>query len=80
MQLLQKLAKDMVAVLLNVFSKMPRESRGMVGDVIGIWIGVMTEKVDQPPQSKIEFLMGLAGCHRHLLNRHLPPLPEPRLP
>lgn len=41
---LKGLAKDMVSVLLNVFSKMPREQRGMVGDVIAAWVGIMTEK------------------------------------
>ncbi|WVR06684.1 hypothetical protein IAU60_003716 [Kwoniella sp. DSM 27419] len=44
MDVLKGLAKDMVSVLLNVFSKLPRESRGMVGDVIGLWVGIMTEK------------------------------------
>lgn len=44
LQVLKGLAKDMVSVLLNVFSKMPREQRGMVGDVIGAWVGIMTEK------------------------------------
>ena len=63
MQLLQKHAKDMVAVLLNVFSNMPRESRGLVGDVIGIWIGIMTERVSQPSHSEIAFLMDLVGYH-----------------
>ncbi|WVQ84214.1 hypothetical protein IAT38_006365 [Cryptococcus sp. DSM 104549] len=41
---LKTLAKDMVSVLLNVFSKLPRESRGMVGEVIGLWVGIMTEQ------------------------------------
>ncbi|ODN76332.1 ribosomal RNA-processing protein 12 [Cryptococcus wingfieldii CBS 7118] len=40
--LLKSLAKDMISVLLNVFSKMPRESRGQVGDVISTWVGIMT--------------------------------------
>ncbi|WWD18835.1 hypothetical protein CI109_103290 [Kwoniella shandongensis] len=44
MALLRSLAKDMVSVLLNVFSKLPRESRGMVGDVIGLWVGIMSEQ------------------------------------
>ncbi|WVQ73553.1 hypothetical protein IAR50_003131 [Cryptococcus sp. DSM 104548] len=43
LDLLKTLAKDMVSVLLNVFSKMPRESRGQVGDVIGTWVGIMTD-------------------------------------
>ena len=38
-------AKDMVAVLLNVFSKLPREQRGLVGDVIGLWAGIMSPEV-----------------------------------
>lgn len=42
---LKTLAKDMVAVLLNVFSKLPREQRGHVGEVIGAWVGIMTEQV-----------------------------------
>lgn len=42
---IKTLAKDMVSVLLNVFSKLPREQRGMVGDVIGIWVGIMSESV-----------------------------------
>lgn len=42
---LKGLAKDMVSVLMNVFSKMPRESRGMVNEVIGLWVGIMSEKV-----------------------------------
>lgn len=41
---LKSLAKDMVSVLLNVFSKLPREQRGMVGDVIAAWVGIMDEK------------------------------------
>ena len=41
---LKTLAKDMVSVLLNVFSKLPREQRGMVGDVIGLWAGIMTQE------------------------------------
>jgi len=41
---LKSLGKDMVSVLLNVFSKLPREQRGMVGDVIGAWTGIMDEK------------------------------------
>ena len=45
LQTLKDLAKDMVSVLLNVFSTMPKESRGMVGEVIGAWAGIMTEKV-----------------------------------
>ncbi|KAK4688051.1 ribosomal RNA-processing protein 12, partial [Tremellales sp. Uapishka_1] len=40
---LKTLAKDMVSVLLNVFSQRPREQRGMVGDVVGAWVGIMTE-------------------------------------
>lgn len=42
---LKTLAKDMVSVLLNVFSKLPREQRGQVGEVIGAWVGIMTEQV-----------------------------------
>lgn len=42
---LKGLAKDMVSVLLNVFSKLPREQRGPVGDVIGAWVGIMSEQV-----------------------------------
>lgn len=45
LEFLKTLAKDMVSVLLNVFSKLPREQRGMVGDVIGAWVGIMSEKV-----------------------------------
>ncbi|EIW67760.1 hypothetical protein TREMEDRAFT_40374 [Tremella mesenterica DSM 1558] len=44
LEFLKGLAKDMVAVLLNVFSKMPRDTRGMVGDVVGVWTGIMSEK------------------------------------
>lgn len=42
---LKSKAKDMVAVLLNVFAQLPRESRGMVGEVIGIWTGIMGDAV-----------------------------------
>lgn len=42
-------AKDMVAVLLNVFSQLPREQRGMVGEVIGAWTGIMTDAVSSSP-------------------------------
>jgi ribosomal RNA-processing protein 12 len=45
LEFLKTLAKDMVSVLLNVFSKMPREQRGMVGDVIAAWVGIMTDQV-----------------------------------
>lgn len=41
---LKLLAKDMVSVLLNVFSKLPREQRPMVGDVIAAWVGIMDQK------------------------------------
>jgi ribosomal RNA-processing protein 12 len=47
MAYLKTLAKDMTSVLLNIFSKLPREQRGMVADVIGVWTGIMTEKVTQ---------------------------------
>ncbi|ORX37048.1 putative ribosomal protein [Kockovaella imperatae] len=40
---LKSLTKDMVSVLLNVFSKLPRDQRGPVGDVIGLWVGIMEE-------------------------------------
>lgn len=42
---LKSKAKDMVAVLLNVFAQLPREQRGMVGEVIGTWTSIMTEAV-----------------------------------
>ena len=45
MEHLKSKAKDMVAVLLNVFAQLPRESRGMVGEVIGIWTGIMGDAV-----------------------------------
>ena len=48
---LKSKAKDMVAVLLNVFAQLPRESRGMVGEVIGIWTGIMGDAVSLPPSS-----------------------------
>lgn len=41
---LKALAKDMVSVLLNVFSKTPREQRGMVGEVIAAWVRIMDQK------------------------------------
>lgn len=41
---LKALAKDMVGVLLNVFSSTPREQRGMVGDVIAAWVRIMDPK------------------------------------
>ncbi|KAL7421785.1 pre-rRNA processing protein [Cryptotrichosporon argae] len=44
LEFLRTLAKDMVSVLLNVFSKLSREQRGMVSDVIGYWVGIMTEE------------------------------------
>jgi len=46
---LKSKAKDMVAVLLNVFAQLPRESRGMVGEVIGIWTGIMGDAVSSSP-------------------------------
>ena len=48
---LKSKAKDMVAVLLNVFAQLPRESRGMVGEVIGIWTGIMGDAVSLSPLS-----------------------------
>lgn len=42
---LKKMAGEMLAVLFNVFSSVPREQRGQVGDVIGLWLGIMDEKV-----------------------------------
>jgi len=49
MEHLKSKAKDMVAVLLNVFAQLPRESRGMVGEVIGIWTGIMGDAVSLSP-------------------------------
>ena len=43
LEYLKTLTKDMVSVLLNVFSKLPRDQRGPVGDVIGVWVGIMRE-------------------------------------
>ena len=40
---LKTLAKDLISVLLNVFSKLPREQRGPVGNVIGPWAGIMLQ-------------------------------------
>jgi ribosomal RNA-processing protein 12 len=48
---LKSKAKDMAAVLLNVFAQLPRESRGMVGEVIGTWTSIMTEAVSSYPFS-----------------------------
>jgi hypothetical protein len=42
---LKGFAGEMLAVLFNVFSSVAREQRGMVGDVIGQWLSIMTEKV-----------------------------------
>jgi ribosomal RNA-processing protein 12 len=44
-QFLKSLATEMLAVLFNVFSSVPREQRGMVGDVIALWLSIMGEKV-----------------------------------
>lgn len=44
---LKTLAKDMVSVLLNVFSKLPRDQRGQVGEVISAWVGIMSEAVSE---------------------------------
>jgi hypothetical protein len=44
---LKTLAKDMVSVLLNVFSKLPRDQRGQVGEVISAWVGIMSEAVSR---------------------------------
>ncbi len=76
MQLLKKVAKDMVSVLLNVFSKMTRESRGMVGDVIGIWVGIMTEKASVVDSLHLAELMDSAGHHRYIHDGHLPSFHE----
>lgn len=45
MAYLKTMAKDTTSVLLNVFSQLPREQRGMVSDVIGLWTGIMTDQV-----------------------------------
>jgi ribosomal RNA-processing protein 12 len=42
---LKGFAGEMLAVLFNVFSSVAREQRGMVGDVIGQWLSIMSEKV-----------------------------------
>lgn len=42
---LKGMAGEMLAVLFNVFSSVAREQRGQVGDVIGLWLGIMEEKV-----------------------------------
>ncbi len=44
-QFLKSLATEMLAVLFNVFSSVPREQRGMVGDVVALWLSIMDEKV-----------------------------------
>lgn len=75
---LKTLAKDMVSVLLNVFSKLPREQRGPVGDVIGAWVGIMTEEVS----SQVAFFISLAkviGCYRSLPNRDYSLVCQPHL-
>lgn len=54
---LKSKAKDMVAVLLNVFAQLPRESRGMVGEVIGIWTGIMGDAVSLSPLSAFHFAL-----------------------
>lgn len=43
MEYLKTLAADMLAVLFNVFSSVAREQRGGVGDVISLWLSVMSE-------------------------------------
>lgn len=42
---LRSIASNMVSVLFNVFSSASSEERGLVGEVIGIWLGVLNEKV-----------------------------------
>lgn len=42
---LKAMAGEMLAVLFNVFSSVPREQRQQVGDVIGLWLGIMDDKV-----------------------------------
>jgi ribosomal RNA-processing protein 12 len=49
---LKGFAGEMLAVLFNVFSSVAREQRGMVGDVIGQWLSIMTEKVSNDPWIK----------------------------
>ena len=68
MQLLKTLAKDMVSVLLNVFSKLAREQRGMVGDVIGVWVGIMTEKVS--PVYVAENLRRTDNAHQDVIDTY----------
>jgi ribosomal RNA-processing protein 12 len=60
---LKSKAKDMVAVLLNVFAQLPRESRGMVGEVIGTWTSIMTDAVS--PVSILHF--PFSNVHSSLL-------------
>lgn len=42
---LKGIATEMLAVLFNVFSSVPKEQRGQVGEVIGLWLSIMEEKV-----------------------------------
>jgi ribosomal RNA-processing protein 12 len=75
LEYLKTLAKDMVAVLLNVFSKLGRDQRGMVGEVIGSWVSIMSAEVSfsnlRPlfalTQSKYQDLIGTY----HTVTTHL---------
>lgn len=68
---LKTLAKDMVSVLLNVFSKLPREQRGMVGDVIGLWAGIML------PDVSVVLIRLTAGSRRDIQYRYYASLVQP---
>jgi len=78
---LKSKAKDMVAVLLNVFAQLPRESRGMVGEVIGIWTGIMTDAVSptSPLLKMLELTIRISKKHIKASPLTFPPLSSPQL-
>lgn len=42
---LQGISGNMISVLFNVFSTVPTEERGLVGEVVKAWMGVLPSKV-----------------------------------
>lgn len=82
MAYLKTMAKDTTSVLLNVFSLLPREQRGMVGDVIGLWTGIMAEQVSwlSPGRRAVAITADITGHHRYIHHSDYSSLVQPLKP
>lgn len=72
---LRSIASNMVSVLFNVFSSAGSEERGLAGEVISAWLGVLSEKVSASAKCELAEAisrMKILLCRISL--RHIPEL------